>query len=119
MKVYLAILLQCAAFLNFSQAHDAYLYTYDTNPKSTSTQPITVSSTLGLSILSRRRGGTDDESVGSFDDEALGLVDALSGYQQPIFHSGSAAPYSKLFLRIEGYDRGQSALPAPIAFTHY
>lgn len=106
MKARLVLLLQWFALLSAVLAQDAFLYTFDTPPRPKSSDSTIISSSTGLSILSRRRNSCSDEYIGGFDQEVLELVDSFSGYQQPIFGQASSAPVMKLFLKIEGYDGG-------------
>ncbi len=86
-----------------------YLYTIDQSVTSSSTQFI--DSDLASSILARRRGLTDSRYLNIADASILDDLHAYGGWQQPLFGQGGAEAPGKLFIRISGFDGGQSSHP--------
>lgn len=110
MKVKLVILLQSFALFSAALAQHAFLYAFNTPTYPKRSPPTTVSSDIGLAVISRRRNNCRNDYIGDADTEVLELIDSLSGFQQPIFGQTSSAPLMKVFLRIEGYSSGKLRL---------
>ena len=97
-----SLLASCSALVGSAAAQGGYIYTIDQSVISSSTA--TINSETASSILARRRGLTEDRSIGTTDELILDTLKNYGGWQQPMFGQQQEEAPGKLFIRISGYD---------------
>lgn len=94
------MLLQGCALLQCAAAKDAYLYTFNDERRSPSTNPDIISAETAFAIVSRRQGVADGLSLEGVDEQTLFQISEHGGYQQPLFSEATTEP-ARVLVRIQ------------------
>jgi hypothetical protein len=95
------VLLQCCALLQCAAAKDAYLYTFNDERRSPSTNPSVISADTAFAIASRRQGLTYALSFEGVDEQALSQIAEHGGYQLPLFSEATITDPTRVLVRIQ------------------
>ena len=95
------VLLQGCALLQCAAAKDGYLYTFDDERRSLSTNANSISADTAFAIASRRQGATDAISLDGLDEQALIQISEHGGYRQPLFSEATSTGLPRVFVRIQ------------------
>lgn len=95
------MLLQGCALLQCAAAKDGYLYTFNDERRSPSTNANSISTDTAFAIAARRQGATDGMSLEGVDERALIQISEHGGYRQSLFSEATNTGLPRVLVRIQ------------------